>query len=52
MARIKMHISNVKLPFYPTCEVKYGLQNKVSTSIGAGIQALDTDWASILFPWI
>ena len=32
MTRIKMHISNVKLPFYPSCEVKYGLQNRVSTS--------------------
>ena len=31
MTRIKMHISNVKLPFYPPSEVKYGLQNKVST---------------------
>ena len=31
MTRIKMHISNVKLPFYPSYEVKYGLQNKVST---------------------
>ena len=28
-----MHISNVKLPFYPPCEVKYGLQNKVSTQL-------------------
>ena len=27
-----MHISNVKLPFYPPCEVKYGLQNRVSTT--------------------
>ena len=26
-----MHIFNVKLPFYPSCEVKYGLQNRVST---------------------
>ena len=31
MTRIKMHISNVKLPFYPSYEVKYGLQNRVST---------------------
>ena len=31
MIRINMHISNVKLPFYPPCEVKYGLQNRVST---------------------
>ena len=32
MARIKMYIFNVKLPFYPPCEVKYGLQNRVSTA--------------------
>ena len=31
MTRIKMHISKVKLPFYPPCEVKCGLQNTVST---------------------
>ena len=31
MTRIKIHISNVKLPFYPPCEVKCGLQNMVST---------------------
>ena len=31
MTRIKMHISNVKLPFYPPCEIKCGLQNRVST---------------------
>ena len=31
MTRIKIHISNVKLPFYPPCEVKCGLQNRVST---------------------
>ena len=31
MTRIKMHISKVKLPFYPPCEVKCGLQNRVST---------------------
>ena len=31
MTKIKMHISKVKLPFYPLCEVKYGLQNRVST---------------------
>ena len=35
MTRIKMHISNVKLPFYPPCEVKYGLQNRVLTGIRA-----------------
>ena len=31
MTRIKIHISNVKLSFYPPCEVKCGLQNRVST---------------------
>ena len=31
MTRIKMHIFKVKLPFYPPCEVKCGLQNRVST---------------------
>ena len=31
MTRIKIHIFNVKLPFYPPCEVKCGLQNMVST---------------------
>ena len=31
MIRIKIHISNVKLPFYPPCEVKCRLQNRVST---------------------
>ena len=31
MTRIKIHISNVKLPFYPPCEVKCRLQNRVST---------------------
>ena len=31
MARIKMYIFNVKLPFYPPCEVKCELQNRVST---------------------
>ena len=30
MIRIKIHIFNVKLPFYHLCEVKYGLQNRVS----------------------
>ena len=33
MTRIKIHISNVKLPFYPPCEVKCGLQNRVSTAL-------------------
>ena len=31
MARINMHISKVKLPFYPSCEVKCRLLNWVST---------------------
>ena len=31
MARIKMHILKVKLPFYPPYEVKCRLQNGVST---------------------
>ena len=31
MARIKMHILKAKLPFYPPYEVKYRLQNGVST---------------------
>ena len=34
MTRVKMHIYNVKLPFYSPCEVKYRLQNRVSTSSG------------------
>ena len=34
MTRIKMHISKVKLPFYPPCEVKCGLQNRLSTLFG------------------
>ena len=33
MTRIKMHISKVKLPFYPPCEVKCALQNRVSTLV-------------------
>ena len=32
MARIKMHIPKAKLPFYPPYEVKYRLQNGVSTT--------------------
>ena len=31
MARIKIHIPKAKLPFYPPCEVKCRLQNRVST---------------------
>ena len=31
MTRIRMHISKVKLPFYPPGEVKCRLQNEVST---------------------
>ena len=33
MARIKMHIPKAKLPFYPPYEVKYRLQNGVSTEL-------------------
>ena len=33
MARIKMHIPKAKLPFYLPYEVKYRLQNGVSTDI-------------------
>ena len=33
MARIKMHISKAKLPFYSPCEVKCRLQNGVSTNV-------------------
>ena len=33
MAKIKMPISKVKLPFYPQCEVKCKLQNEVSTFV-------------------
>ena len=33
MTRIKMHISKVKLPFYPPCEIKCGLQNRVPTTV-------------------
>ena len=33
MATIKMHISKVKSLFYPPCEVKYMLQNGVSTAL-------------------
>ena len=33
MARIKMHIPKAKLPFYPPYEVKYRLQNGVSTVV-------------------
>ena len=36
MARIKMHIPKAKLPFYPPYEVKYRLQNGVSTGGGGG----------------
>ena len=44
MARIKMHISKAKLPFYPPYEVKYRLQkgkyrlqNEVSTHISSNV---------------
>ena len=32
MTRIKMHISKMKLPFYPSCEIKCWLQNRVSNN--------------------
>ena len=38
MARIKMHIPYVKLPFYHPCEVKYRLQNGVSTTVARSKQ--------------
>ena len=40
--RIKIHISNVKLPFYPPCEVKCRLQNGVSTAGLPFVLQLDT----------
>ena len=46
MTIIKMHISNVKLPLYPPCEVKYGLQNRVSTATLRG-----TDYAEKVVKW-
>ena len=36
-----MHISNVKLPFYPLCEVKCGLQNRVLIATLATSSAQD-----------
>ena len=33
MTRIKMHIFKVKLSFYLPCEVKCGLQKRVSTNV-------------------
>ena len=49
MARIKMHIPKAKLPFYPSYEVKYKLQNRVSTHRGNMMNSLSpsgliTDW--------
>ena len=41
MTRIKMHISKVKLPFYPLCEIKCGLQNGMSTNINFTLQLLN-----------
>ena len=35
MTKIKIHIFNVKLSFYPPCEVKCRLQNRVSTLRGS-----------------
>ena len=39
--RIKMHIFNVKLPFYPLCEVKCELQNRVLIATLATSSAQD-----------
>ena len=39
MTKIKIHIFNVKLPFYPPCEVKYRLQNGVSTVSRSSVEA-------------
>ena len=41
MTKIKIHIFNVKLPFYPPCEVKYRLQNGVSTIVNRLKKRLD-----------
>ena len=38
MTRINIHISKAKLLFYPPCEVKYGLQNEVSTLLTWGMK--------------
>ena len=42
VTKIKMHIFKVKLPFYPPCEVKCGLQNGVSTAWDHRIKQKDT----------
>ena len=44
MTRIKMHIFKVKLPFYPPCEVKCGLQNRVSTPVSREGEIEDSLW--------
>ena len=46
MTKIKIHIFNVKLPFYPPCEVKYRLQNGVSTlaDLRAALEACEDKW--------
>ena len=51
MTRIKMHISKVKLPFYPPCEVKCGLQNGVLTTTRIGT-TLSPEMGSILVQFL
>ena len=48
VTKIKMHIFKVKLPFYPPCEVKYGLQNGVST-VSWKVLLFITRWRSWSF---
>ena len=49
MVRIKMSISNVKLPFYPPCEVKCVLQNKRKTKIN--LELLPPNKSSLSWFW-
>ena len=46
MARIKMHIPKAKLPFYPPYEVKYRLQNGVSTRDNSCVPVIEKAWNS------
>ena len=46
MAKIKMHIPKVKLPFYPPCEVKCRLQNGVSTRDNSCVPVIEKAWNS------
>jgi len=39
----------VKLPFYPSCEVKYGLQNRVSTGINQSYMIFGIKKMSYIF---